>query len=146
MKRKECAYVQAVIQLKLRLHFLSFCLEIFSLLYSLFIVIVGILQIPWKRRWVQQNRHANPTNSFFQLSFLSMLSFKAAFIKKFNHRPAMSDRFQSLKVLVPTVRRFSSIFIGTLKATFSIFYCHFPGLFIKFDVRCIFNSRTLGQQ
>ena len=143
MKRKECAYVQAVIQLKLRLHFLSFCLEIFSLLYSLFIVIVGILQIPWKGRWIQiqQNRHANPTNSFFQLSFLSMLSFKAEFIKRFKQRPVMSDRFQNLKV--SNCPEFSSIFIGTLKA---IFYCHFPGLFMKFDVTCIFNSMTLGQK
>ena len=106
MKQKECAYVPAVIQLKLRSHFLSFCLEIFSLLYSLFIVIVGILEVSWKGRWVQiqQNRHANPTKSFFQLSLNVII--QSCIHKKFKQRPVMSDRFQSLKVLVPTVRRF----------------------------------------
>ena len=71
---------------------------------------------------IQQNRHANPPNSFFQLSFLSMLSFKAAFIKKFKQRPVMSDRFQSLKVLVPTVWRFE-VFSSVLQyfiATFQV--------------------------
>ena len=42
----------------------------------------------------------------------------------------MSDRLQSMKVLIPTVQRSSSTIIGTLKETF---FCHFPGLFIEYE-------------